>query len=256
MGEKNRLETTLREEETRVRKEEADLKLAEQAFDNFLQENDRKAMEAQKKAEQEAKITSEKDEHIKSVEAEILQLKADIYNLKDVFRKFSMYGKFLATISPEEWRREQEAAAKRNRTRVPPSIQAIFQFLKKELSKLFIFIQAVLRLEEGESLEGDNYLYFKEPQELLDLFAKLEAENLSLIQQCQQAEARLEAGRAVSVKTRAELNQQAMTISESVLYLNETSNARLKIWRQRSGNWRRGSLRRSGRRPRWSRSSS
>ena len=49
MGEKNRLETTLREEETRVRKEEADLKLAEQAFDNFLQENDRKAMEAQKK---------------------------------------------------------------------------------------------------------------------------------------------------------------------------------------------------------------
>ena len=49
MGEKNRLETTLREEETRVRKEEADLKLAEQAFDNFLQENDRKAMEAQRK---------------------------------------------------------------------------------------------------------------------------------------------------------------------------------------------------------------
>ena len=153
MGEKNRLETTLREEETRVRKEEADLKLAEQAFDNFLQENDRKAMEAQKKAEQEAKITSEKDEHIKSVEAEILQLKADIYNLKDVFRKFSMYGKFLATISPEEWRREQEAAAKRNRTRVPPSIQAIYQFLKKELSKPSTFIQAVLRLDEGESLE-------------------------------------------------------------------------------------------------------
>ena len=146
------------------------------------------------KAEQEAKITSEKDEHIKSVEAEILQLKADIYNLKDVFRKFSMYGKFLATISPEDWRKEQEAAAKRNRTRVPASIQA------------------VLRLEEGESLEGDNYLYFKEPQELLDLFAKLEAENLSLIQQCQQAEARLEAGRAVSVKTRAELNQQAISI--------------------------------------------
>ena len=131
-----------------------------------------------------------------------MQLKADIYNLKDVFRKFSMYGKFLATISPEDWRKEQEAAAQRNRTRVPPSIQA------------------VLRLEEGESLEGDNYLYFKEPQELLDLFAKLEAENLSLIQQCQQAEARLEAGRAVSVKTRAELNQQAISILAELIYMN------------------------------------
>ena len=49
MGEKTRLETTIREEEARVKKEEADLKLAEQAFDDFLQENDRKAMEAQKK---------------------------------------------------------------------------------------------------------------------------------------------------------------------------------------------------------------
>ena len=59
------------------------------------------------RAEQEAKITSEKDAHIKSVEAEILQLKADIYNLKDVYRKYSMYGKFLAAISPEDWRKEQ-----------------------------------------------------------------------------------------------------------------------------------------------------
>ena len=41
------------------------------------------------------------------------------------------------------------------------------------------------------------HLYFREPQELLDLFAKLEAENLGLIQQCQEAEARLEAGREV-----------------------------------------------------------
>ena len=31
-------------------------------------------------------------------------------------------------------------------------------------------------------------LVFQDPQELLDLFAKLEAENLSLIQECQEAE--------------------------------------------------------------------
>ena len=33
-----------------------------------------------------------------------------------------------------------------------------------------------------------NKFVFKDPQELLDLFAKLEAENLSLIQECQEAE--------------------------------------------------------------------
>ena len=77
------------------------------------------------RAEQEAKITSEKDEHIKSVESEILQLKADIYNLKDVYRKYSMYGKFLAAISPEDWRKEQEASAAKKITPIPPNIQVI-----------------------------------------------------------------------------------------------------------------------------------
>ena len=33
-----------------------------------------------------------------------------------------------------------------------------------------------------------NKLVSQDPQELLDLFAKLEAENLSLIQECQEAE--------------------------------------------------------------------
>ena len=57
------------------------------------------------------------------MEAEILQLKADIYNLKDVFRKYSMYGKFLAAISPEDWRKEQEALAAQTVTSIPPNIQ-------------------------------------------------------------------------------------------------------------------------------------
>lgn len=50
-------------------------------------------MESQRRAEYEAKLTSEKDEDIKKVEARILELKADIYNLKDVFRQYSSYGK-------------------------------------------------------------------------------------------------------------------------------------------------------------------
>ena len=58
------------------------------------------------RAEIEAKKTNEKDEEIRSVEAEILKIKSDIYNLKDVFNKYSMYGKFLATISPEDWKNE------------------------------------------------------------------------------------------------------------------------------------------------------
>ena len=47
-------------------------------------------------------------------------------------------------------------------------------------------IQNVLKLDPDETLDGDNALYFKEPSELLELFNKLEAENLTLIQACQQ----------------------------------------------------------------------
>ena len=38
------------------------------------------------------------------VEAEILKIKSDIYNLRDVYTQYSMYGKFLAAVSPEDWR--------------------------------------------------------------------------------------------------------------------------------------------------------
>ena len=47
-------------------------------------------------------------------------------------------------------------------------------------------IMAVLKLNPDDCLDEDCDLYFQEPSELLELFNKLEAENLSLIQECQQ----------------------------------------------------------------------
>ena len=49
-------------------------------------------------------------------------------------------------------------------------------------------IMAVLKLNPDDCLDDDCDLYFQEPSELLELFNKLEAENLSLIQECQQVE--------------------------------------------------------------------
>ena len=59
----------------------------------------------------------------------------------------------------------------------------------------------------------------QDPEELLDLFAKLEAENLALIQECQEAEARLGEGKEVSVRTRTELNQQAENLEAEIRQL-------------------------------------
>ena len=54
------------------------------------------------------------------------------------------------------------------------------------LERRTFYLQAVLKLDPDETLDGDNALYFKQPSELLELFNKLESENLSLIQACQQ----------------------------------------------------------------------
>ena len=59
----------------------------------------------------------------------------------------------------------------------------------------------------------------QDPQELLELFAKLEAENLALIQECQEAEARLGEGKEISVRTRTELNQQAANLEAEIRQL-------------------------------------
>ena len=59
----------------------------------------------------------------------------------------------------------------------------------------------------------------QDPEALLDLFAKLEAENLALIQECQEAEARLGEGKEVSVRTRTELNQQAENLEAEIRQL-------------------------------------
>ena len=42
-----------------------------------------------------------------------------------MFRKYSMYGKFLAAISPEDWRKEQESITAKTVTNIPPNIQVL-----------------------------------------------------------------------------------------------------------------------------------
>ena len=59
------------------------------------------------------------------------------------------------------------------------------------------------------------------------MFAKLEAENLSLIQECQEAEAKLAEGKEISMRTRTELNQQAENLEAEIRQL-EVSHQKIE----------------------------
>ena len=41
-------------------------------------------------------------------------MKSDIYDLKDVYTRYTSYGKFLEKISPEDWRSEKVGERKKN----------------------------------------------------------------------------------------------------------------------------------------------
>ena len=113
-----------------------------------------------------------------------------------------MYGKFLATISPEDWRKEQVFLLHQlPPTPTPSAGVAISSEYHQDSTQHPGCPQAgpwgdpgrqQLPLFQGEGWSGyrssDIPALLQEPQELLDLFAKLEAENLGLIQQCQQVE--------------------------------------------------------------------
>ena len=114
------------------------------------------------------------------------------------------------------------------------------------MNQTYIYIlEAVLKLGEEDRLDGECDLYFQvkhiehitvlyyrylknfdqDPEELLDLFAKLEAENLALIQECQEAEAKLGEGKEVSVRTRTELNQQAENLEAEIRQLEVNNHS-------------------------------
>ncbi|KAJ3047017.1 Cilia- and flagella-associated protein 100 [Rhizophlyctis rosea] len=71
-------------------------------------------------------------------------------------------------------------------------------------------------LEEDEPL-----LYFRTPQQLLDIFAELEENNLSLIQNCQETEETLEELRVRIVETEKKMDKETQSLKQQIEFLNE-----------------------------------
>ena len=62
--------------------------------------------------------------------------------------------------------------------------------------------------EEEDEDEKDLELYFKDPQELLDIFLELEEQNLSLIQNSQDTEEALEEMKQTINKTKIKMEKE------------------------------------------------
>ncbi|KAJ3081675.1 Cilia- and flagella-associated protein 100, partial [Quaeritorhiza haematococci] len=73
----------------------------------------------------------------------------------------------------------------------------------------------------GDGTAGDDPLaYFKTPQQLLDIFAELEENNLALIQNCQETEETLEELRQKIGETEARMEGETASLKQQIDFLN------------------------------------
>ncbi|KAJ3072962.1 Coiled-coil domain-containing protein 38 [Podochytrium sp. JEL0797] len=68
--------------------------------------------------------------------------------------------------------------------------------------------------------DDEALLYFKTPQQLLDLFSELEENNLALIQNCQETEETLEELKQKIVETEQRMEKETQSLTQQIEFLN------------------------------------
>lgn len=235
--------------------EERKLELAEQyleedaaMFDEFLKENDSNSAEAMRIAETETKAKLEKVAEIKKINANMMAIKSEISKYEDTLKEYQMYRTFLENLTPQEIKkeiddrrskkraerraeREKTKAAQRTTSDLVPEKTDTKTKKRKGLADVAKKGSATKRTTEQESTvstltesdddsDEDLELYFTDPQQLLDIFAELEEQNLSLIQNSQETEEALEEMKQNIKLTKQKMEKETSILKEQIDKLN------------------------------------
>lgn len=238
-------------------------------FDAFLKENDAKAHAAIKKAEEETKRKQEKVQEIKRLTQQIQALNSEMTKHSDALGDCLKYKAFLDMLTPPEWfeqhreRREKKIQEMkqhqydikykewdRTRRRLMEQHRKE-QELRKEQKKdknrkargdeedeeepeAKLVIPPAPRLEDEvvDLPEEEVPMYFKDPQQLMDIYSLLEEQNLFLIQNSQIAERTLEALEHDLKETELQMTDQTKVLQEQIDDLKrqiEEEDQRIKL---------------------------
>ncbi|VDI26691.1 cilia- and flagella-associated protein 100-like [Mytilus galloprovincialis] len=238
-----KLEEIAQAEEKKL--EQAELYLEEDAsmFDEFLKENDTGSVEAVREAENETKAKLEKVQEIKRVNADIMTIKSEISKFEDILKEYHMYKKFLDTLTPQEIREEQikrrdkrreekkkerEAAKKEKKGSIDAGEKSadllkgrkkppVGRLQTQKTGSATKKAEAAASTPAEESSDDDELeLFFSGPQQLLDIFAELEEQNLSLIQNSQETEENLEEMKTNIKQTKVKMEKETAILKEQI----------------------------------------
>ncbi|KAJ3315359.1 Coiled-coil domain-containing protein 38, partial [Boothiomyces sp. JEL0838] len=211
--EMRKLETIAQREEQKLLDDEKALEEDAAKFDAFLKENDKNSVEAIKKAEMETKAKLEKIQEIKKLNVAIMSIRSDMTKNEDQLKDLQRYRQFLDKLTPAEFL----ASKKKEVPKEEPGK------MKKggSQSKLLDDDKKNLVSDDDELLEADQALvYFKTPDQLLDIFAELEENNLAMIQNCQETEETLEELKAKIAETTAKMENETANLNQQIEFLN------------------------------------
>lgn len=249
--EMRKLEEIALAEERKLEKAEQYLEEDAALFDEFLKENDRNASDAIKIAEAETKAKLEKVAEIKRINSQMMAIKSEISKYEDTLKEYKMYKNFLTSITPKEWlsdtareklqRKEQRRKQKELKMMVnKPDTSDLADesglTVKTGGSKMTGPVSSTnisakdLVSGDADSLgslsdsdddsDEDPELFFTDPQQLLDIFAELEEQNLSLIQNSQETEEALEEMKQTVKNTKAKMEKETDILKEQIERLN------------------------------------
>ncbi|KAL5014450.1 hypothetical protein ScPMuIL_008720 [Solemya velum] len=255
--EMRKLEEIAQAEERKLELAEQYLEEDAAMFDEFLKENDKNSVEAIKIAEAETKAKLEKVSEIKRINAQMMNIKSEISKNEDTLKEYQLYRKFLEYLTPEEWRNDKNSAKQKKRDEKRKEKEKNMLNVKKSGSDLSekpertdskgrkrvtgralqstqrsssvtkqpdtdSMMSGATEQSDEESSDEELDLFFKDPQQLLDIFSELEEQNLSLIQNSQETEETLEEMRQQKKQTRQKKEKETQNLKEQIDKLNVT----------------------------------
>ena len=237
----------------------SELMLEEDAirFDTFLKENDSKAHEAIRLAEEATKSKQLKLQKIKQLTLEIQQVENEMNKYKEQLEDCERYKQFLDDLTPPEYFEEQYelklGRAKERRKAKHDEIMSEWEeknrLIQAEHEEKIAAEKAKAEAEgirqrkskgkrakeaQGPELlpepvfedKDEDYLsdtdppmYFREPEQLLDIFTTLEEQNLFLIQNSQETEQALEELKQTFRRTKQEMDGKTSALSKNIKVL-------------------------------------
>lgn len=218
------LDDKLKAKEDVLRNGEKLLEQDTEKFDTFLKENDKKTKDSILLADNETAVRMEKERHFNALNEKLQVLQTSIHIHKLEMDKCLRFKAFLDDLTPKEWildkmeekrKRQRERRRKRielrrdiwnkeQQVRIAQEIKILRENdtpSRKRKGKtkpidegIHLDLPTLPSFEDEELTSSDEELpmYFKRPEQLLDIFRSLEEENLFLIQNTQEAEQSLD----------------------------------------------------------------